>query len=202
MSLRSLAMTIASTLWLCAGQGCSPTPASIEVGPENLRLTNELKSSQLSAVVKDKAGKTLQGQPVAYKSMTPTIAMVSAGGKVEAVRSGIATVLVSAGEVKKEISISVQLAKKIVIDPDSPHLMLGVSRGFKATVFNDQNKPMLAGQVRWTSSDPAIFTVDARGNIKTLTEGTATLNAHAAGIVGKTVVTVKHERLREDGSLR
>ena len=56
-------------------------------------------------------------------------------------------------------------------------------------------------KIRWASSDPTIFSVDSYGDVKTLTEGTAKLTAHAPGISDSTEITVKHEELGEDGTL-
>ncbi|MCA9667203.1 MAG: Ig-like domain-containing protein [Myxococcales bacterium] len=181
--------------------GCSKEAASISVEPKTARLTNEVRSVQLTATPRDSAGKAMK-LPVTFSSMTPTIITTSADGQVQAVSSGQGTVLVKAGEkTKKEVIVIVQLAKKIEIDPDSPMMMVGVTRGFKATVLNDKKQPLLAGGVRWTSSDPSVAKVDKHGNVKTLKEGTTTLTAHAAGISAKTVITVKHEKYK-DGELR
>ena len=95
-----------------------------------------------------------------------------------------------------------KLPKKIVIEPFKRLLMLGVTKGYKAKVFDDRDEQMITGEgVRWSSSDPTIFTVDKYGNIKTIKEGKATLTAFAAGIKGTAEITVKHEEHHEDGSL-
>jgi uncharacterized protein YjdB len=133
--------------------------------------------------------------------MTPTMATVDHLGNVQAVTSGAATILVESPPASKEVEVLVQLAKKITIAPRQPMMMLGVTKGFKATVINDRDQPMIAGEIRWSTSDPEIFTVDKDGNVKTLKEGKATLTAHAAGTQGTTEITVKHEELHEDGTL-
>ena len=110
---------------------------------------------------------------------------VDEAGSVQAVTSGTGSVLVEAGKLTKQVDVLIQIAKRIEIQTTSPMpLMLGVLTGFKATVFDDRNQPMIAGEIRWTSSDPEIFTVDDRGNVKTHKEGEATLTVHAAGIQG------------------
>lgn len=193
--MRRTTVLLVLLAWGCQG------PASIEVEPQNPLITTQGGTVQLKATVKDKQGKVLQGATVSFKSLTPTMASVDAGGTVTAVTSGTATILIEAGDVSKQVGILIQIAKRIQIDPEGPLLMLGVTRGFKGTVIDDRDNPLIAGKIRWTSSDTGIFTVDEHGNVKTVGEGKATLTAHAAGIKDTTEITVKHEELQEDGTL-
>lgn len=195
----ALRSSVVLTLLALVGGGaaCSPKAASVEVQPKDPRLTMAQRELLLQATVRDDKGAVLDGVPVTFASLTPTVATADSQGRVRAVKSGQATVLVTAGKVKHELTVIVQLAKKLVIEPESPRLNLGVTRGFKGTVYNDEEEPMLAGEIRWTSSDPTVASVDKHGNVKTLKEGETTLTAHAAGITGKTVLTVKHEHYNE-----
>lgn len=181
------------------GAGCNK-PASIDIEPERPLLTGKGQSLQLQAKVKDEKGKVMSGVSVRFKSLTPTMATVDELGTVTAVTSGTATVLAEAGDATKQVEVLVQIPKKIEIQPDETLLMLGVTKRYKATVIDDRDKPMIAGQIRWSSSDPKIFTVDEWGDVKTLTEGGADLTAHAAGISSNLRITVKHEELSEDGT--
>jgi uncharacterized protein YjdB len=177
--------------------GCSSDPATIDIEPKRALLKSKDDSVQLKVTIKNKDGKVLTNVPVRYKSLTPTMAFVDATGNVRAVTSGMAAVLVEAGDIAAQAEVLIQIPKKIVIEPTSPLMMMGVTRGFKGTVYDDRNKPLIAGEIRWSSSDTNIFTVDDRGNVKTINEGTATLKAFAAGIEGSTEITVKHEDLTE-----
>ena len=176
-------------------------PASIDIQPERPLIGSKTETLQLRATVKDKNGKVLSQVPVTWASMTPTMANVDTSGNVTAVTSGTATILARAGQASKEVDVIVSLAKRIAFDPDKPLLMMGITKAFKVTVYNDRDQPLIAGELRWSTSDPKIFTVDKFGNVKTLEEGTATLTVHALGIEGKNEITVKHEELHEDGSL-
>ncbi len=180
--------------------GCN-SPTTIEVESERLLLTGKGESLQLKPIVKGKDGQPLHDVPVTFRSLSPTLANVDSNGNVSAVTSGTATILIEAGKIARQVDVLIQIPKKIKIDPEAPWLMLGVTKGFKATIYDDRNRPMIAGEIRWSSSDPKIFTVDKFGNVKTLEEGKALLIAHAAGIQGNTEITVKHEELHEDGTL-
>ncbi len=198
---------MALSLLMLACCGCEQA-AKIQVAPETGLLTSVGDTLKLRATVLDSQGKPLPTAPVAFKAMTPTMATVTPDGLVSAVSSGTATVLITSGKVSKNIEVVVQIPKKIKIAPSSESmfsgdflLMVGVSKGFKATVVTDRDTPMIAGDVTWSSSDPAIFTVDKEGTVKTVAEGEATLTARAAGIEGQVKITVKHEELTEDGLL-
>ncbi len=196
-----MALTRSALLLLLVGSvGCSG-PATIEIEPDRPLLTGLKDTLQLRATVRDKGGSVLTTAPLAWKSMTPTIANVDASGNVTPVTSGTATILVQSGKVAKEVEVIVVVPKKIIFDPDSPKLMMGITKGFKATVMSDRDQPIFVGEMRWSTSDPEIFTVDKNGNVKTIKEGKATLTVHAGGISGSTEITVKHEELHEDGSL-
>lgn len=189
-------------LALVLAAGCKVRPASLDVKPDNLLITEKGGTLQLQVIPKDKSGNPMASSEVTFKAMTPTMATVNSSGLVKAVQSGLATVLISTNGLDKEVEISLQIPQKIVIDPDNKWTMLGVTRGYKATVINDRGKPILAGGVRWTSSNPEIASVDKFGNVKTLTEGVTTITAYAAGIQGDTKLTVKHEEFNdEDGTL-
>jgi hypothetical protein len=192
--------TLTAALSLLLLQACN-APASLEVEPKRPLLTGKGQSLQLEARVKDKEGKVMSGVSVRYRSLTPTMASVDDLGKVTAVTSGTATILVEAGEVSRQVEVLIQIPKKIVIQPGDRFLMLGVTKRYKGTVYDDRDKAMIVGKIRWSSSDPEIFTIDEHGDLKTLKEGTAKLTAHAAGISVSEDITVKHEEVHEDGTI-
>ncbi len=182
--------------------GCKARPASLEVKPDNLLIAEKGGTLQLQVIPRDKEGNQLDLTELTFKAMTPTMATVNSNGLVKAVQSGLATVLITANGVPKEVEISLQIPEKVTINPTNAWLMLGVTKGYKATVINDRGKPILAGGVRWTSSNPEVASVDKFGNVKTKTEGTTIITAYAAGIQGETKLTVKHEEFNgEDGTL-
>jgi uncharacterized protein YjdB len=191
---------ITATLSLLLLQACN-APTSIEVEPKRPLITAKGQSLQLQTKVKDKEGKVMSGVSVVYRSLTPTMASVDSLGKVTAVTSGTATILVEAGKASRQVEVLIQIPKKIVIQPGDRLLMMGVTKRYRGTVYDDRDKAMIVGKIRWSSSDPEIFTVDEHGDLKTLKEGTAKLTAHAAGISASEDITVKHEEVHEDGTI-
>lgn len=79
----------------------------------------------------------------------------------------------------------------IALSPTSATLnYLGQSRGFRATV-RDAAGQTVDTQVSWTSSDPAVFTVDASGTVTAVANGSGQLEASAAGVSATAAVTVE-----------
>ncbi|MCC6746458.1 MAG: Ig-like domain-containing protein [Deltaproteobacteria bacterium] len=186
---------------LLALASCAAKPSSIEVTPDQPVLGGRGGRVQAKATVKDKEGNVMPAQAVVYRSLNPTLFAVDDKGQMEALRSGSGKLLVQAGEVTKEVPVVVQIPKRVEIDPEAPVLMVGVRRAFKATVLNDQDQAMFGGGIRWASSDPSVASIDDKGTVKTVKEGEVTITAEAAGVKGTTKLTVKHERLQEDGTL-
>jgi|GEM_PF-5706993 uncharacterized protein YjdB len=180
---------------------CGDTATKVEVSPERALLTSAGQSLSLTATAKSKKGALLADAKLIFKSSAPGVATVDSKGGVRALKSGSATITVTAGKVSGTMTVSVQIPKRIEISPNNPVYNLGISTGFRATVYTDADEKMIAGKTRWTSSDATIVSIDDAGNLKTLKEGKVTLTVFAAGIKGTTVVTVSHERLDKDGYL-
>jgi uncharacterized protein YjdB len=74
---------------------------------------------------------------------------------------------------------------------ESQPITIGATRSL-AVVLRDANGTTITGRpVIWTSSDPAVATVSATGNVAALSAGTATIMASAGGRDGLRVVSVQ-----------
>lgn len=188
-------------VWVGMVSGCSE-PTSIEVHPKNPRITSKDQSLKLRVDIKDQSGRLMTNVTPIFRSLTPTVAYVDQDGNIRVFQSGHATLKIEAGKTFKEVKVRVQIPTKLAIEPDSPRLLLGVTRRFRAELYDDRGERMIAPEVHWANSNPEVLSLNDQGDVKTLTEGTATITAHASGIQGSTEVTVKHEKLHEDGTLR
>lgn len=83
-------------------------------------------------------------------------------------------------------------ATTLAINPASVSLSyLGETATVSATVTDQRGQPFSA-VVKWSSSAPAVFTVDtARGVVTAVSNGTGTLTASAAGLSAQAAVTVQ-----------
>ena len=81
--------------------------------------------------------------------------------------------------------------KQILITPANPQLAKGISMQFAARgMYDDGKQRPLSGTPTWETSQPAIATVDAEGNVKAMSEGVAQISAAYEGITGNTSITV------------
>ena len=160
--------------------------ASISLSKEELTLT-EGDSETITATVKpdDATDKT-----VTWTSSDPAVATVD-GGKIEAVKEGVATITAKAGD--KTATCKVTVEKKIIavesveLDKTEVEMTEGDFVTLTATVKPDDATDK---SVTWTSSDPAVATVDG-GKIEAVKEGTATITAKSGEKTATCQVTVK-----------
>ncbi|HWV36908.1 MAG TPA: Ig-like domain-containing protein [Vulgatibacter sp.] len=78
----------------------------------------------------------------------------------------------------------------IQIDPDGVEVEVGQALALTATAFDEAGNKMDEGTATWSSSDPAIATVDESGEVVGVAEGDAIVTATVGGKSGRTNVKV------------
>ena len=159
---------------------------SVELDKAELELT-EGDSETLVATVKpdDATDKT-----VTWSSSDDAVATVE-GGKITAVKPGTATITATAGE--KSATCKVTVNKRIIavesveLNKTEIDLVEGDSETLVATVKPDDATDKT---VTWTSSDPAVATVEG-GKVTAVKAGVATITAKAGEKTATCAVTVK-----------
>lgn len=137
-------------------------------------------------------GKSLSAKKATWKTSNSKVAKVSNKGKVTAKGKGTATITAKYKKVKAVCRVAVTniiYPSSVKLNKSSLTLSLYNSKALKATV-----KPANAVDttVTWTSSNPAIVSVDENGTITGLAKGKATIKAVACnGKTGSCKVTVK-----------
>ncbi len=182
------------TLTACVGDDGIGTGAPIDT-KLTLRVSPKADSlgvgmtTQLSARVTDGAG-LQQSATVAWMSLNSTIATVSATGLVTALATGQVGVVATIGSAADTASIYVQ-AGELVVEPNAVITDVGEKLQFSATT---RSGAQASGRVlTWTSSDPAIATVDASGNVTAIGAGDVTVLASAGSQTGSAVMTVRQK---------
>lgn len=124
---------------------------------------------------------TATNKNVKWTSDKPDIATVDANGKVTAEKEGTATITVTTEDGGKTASCTVTVNKMVIhvtgvtVSPTTLSIAITESpMKITATVTpsNATNKTIV-----WSSSDPAIASVDTEGNVKGLKAGTVTITA-------------------------
>ena len=169
----------------------APVPTTIAVTPDSVVLIALGQTTQLTAEVRDQAGRAMEGIPVAWSSADTTIAVVDSSGLVGAVGNGAVTVTATAGEAAGEARVTVmQSAGLVTVSPSVDTVSPGDTLRLIAEAY-DENGHVVAGAVfTWSSSDAPVATVDPSGLVRGAGEGTATITATAGDVSGTSEITV------------
>ena len=130
---------------------------------------------------------------VVYKSSNTAVATVSDTGLVKAVGVGTATIKVSAGKVSASCKVTVlQPVTSISLNRSSLTMEALETYQLQASVYPSDAADR---RIQWSSSDPAVATVDENGLVTALKKGTATITAAAldgSGVTRTCAVTVSN----------
>jgi len=160
----------------------SPASASLLVGA----------TEQFTGVALSASGAQLTGAAITFSSGNPAVATTTAGGLVTAVAPGTATIMAQSGSEQASATVTViapPIPASLQLDRDSVDLAAGVTAGVTATVRDSAGNVLANALVAYTSTDPTVFTVNARGVITGHGSGVAHLVA-AAGSVRDTIPVV------------
>ncbi len=179
-----IALLLSVTVLACGdgGGGGGSTepvvPASITVTPETVTFSSLGETHQLSWSVLDAAGSPVN-VPVDWASSNTSVATVSTGGVLIAVRDGTATITVAADEFVDSMEVTVaQMAAALVVLPSSLSLMATLTDRISVHVEDAGGNTMLNATVAWGSDNPAVATIDAAtGDITGVEVGTAIITA-------------------------
>ncbi|RYQ08129.1 internalin A, partial [Bifidobacterium pseudolongum subsp. globosum] len=124
-----------------------------------------------------------------WTSSDPSVLSVESGGALKALKSGRATVTLSSQGKSYSTTVSVVVpVSSVSVSGGASSLQVGGSTRFTASVSPADATDR---KVVWSSSDPAVATVDASGQVKALKAGTVTVTAKAGGKSASVKVTVK-----------
>jgi len=166
-------------------------PTAISIAPTAVQNISVGGSTVLTATI---TPADAADQKVIWSSSSDLIATVDATGKVTGVKAGTVTItatsnIVSSVKTTTTVIVSDVLVTKIDVTPTTLSLVKGQTSQLSASVT-----PLNATKKTYTwSSSNANVTVDASGNIKAVSVGTATITAtaeDASGTKGTCAVTV------------
>ena len=165
-----------------------PRPAKIAITPSTpAPLTSAGQTLRLTATVTDQHGNTLSGTGVTWKSSNTAVAAVNSAGTVTAVRTGSATITVATGNVTAAVQVQVALPfASIIVAPAEPEVLTpgqtlrleAVAKGQDGVVYRSFTQG-LGLTISWTSSDPSVATVSAKGEVTAVGAGSAVITAAA-----------------------
>jgi uncharacterized protein YjdB len=160
---------------------------TVTVGPTGQTIRQE-GAVQLTATTVDQSGATVTGRAVTWASLNPAIATVSSTGLVAGVADGTTTITATSEGVTGQVTITVSgspVVATVTVSPAAPFMAIGTQQTLTATAKAGSGTTIGTAIFAWTSSNPAVATVDpATGVVNVLAAGTATITATADGISG------------------
>lgn len=185
---------VAASLLLiaCSEATQPPTPKSVAFATDAASLVAD-DLLPLAATIAMSDGSVGDQSLIAYSSSVPTVATVDNEGVVTAVAAGTAVISAQVGSLHDEVTVTVSWAPvtAITFGRDTATLLLDDSLSTAVVVTNSHNKAAPNAVVTYTSSSPAVATVDAKGRIRTFATGSATITASVENLhsdIGVTVV--------------
>ncbi len=176
-----------------------PPPAPIPVASVTLSRDTATvaigATVQLTATLKDALGSVLTGRTVTWSSSAAGVATVSNTGLVTAVLDGTAQITALSEGKSSSATITVPqppaAVTTIEVAPATRTLALHESVLLTATVKDQRGAVMTGKTVTWQSSNPALATVSAIGQVAAVGAGSVTISAGVDGKTGTSVLTIQ-----------
>lgn len=159
----------------------------IDLGPTRTVGLNQ--ATPLGAVVRDRLGRALPGEPVTFSSSNTAVATVDASGTVTGTSTGTTTITATSGGRGGTLALSVGRAVNNVLAFGGQVLVPATLQ--VSTLLQDSSGNFLTGRsITWTSSDTTIAKVSATGLVTGIAPGVASITASVEGKSGSANVTV------------
>ncbi|MDP9348193.1 MAG: Ig-like domain-containing protein, partial [Gemmatimonadota bacterium] len=145
------------------------------------------QATSLSVVLRGRDGLPLH-RPVVWSSSDTAVAVISGGSvlccaSLRGVRPGAVTITATSEGAVGTAKFTVRSGDRVVLPNSSPFgsqgVALGHSRRLLAELRNVQGERIPTRRITWTSSNPAIVSVDSTGTVRGLALGSATVTASA-----------------------
>jgi alpha-tubulin suppressor-like RCC1 family protein/uncharacterized protein YjdB len=203
--LRFRAAVAAACVTLLAACGGSDGPGSPNQNPPppapvhtvtvdpNTGLVVIGRSMHLNATTRDENGNVLSGRALTWTSSADGVARVDASGNVTGISTGTATITVTSEGRTAQAGVTVQQAPvgSVRVTPDSNAVRIGDALTFVATTRDDQDNVVTGRAIAWTSSAPAIASIDAAtGAVRGVAAGSAIITATSEGKSGTAKIVV------------
>jgi uncharacterized protein YjdB len=156
--------------------------ASVAVDPPAAALLlGQRMQFQATALAAD--GSELPGLDVQWASSNQNIARVSASGLVTAQAIGAATITAMIEEKVATVAVAVgpHPVASLTVTPSAPQLAVGDEQQFEATPKAADGAVLTGRSITWSSSSPAVATVNSRGLVTAVAQGNATITAQSEG---------------------
>lgn len=167
--------------------------ATVTVTPPSGNIQQGL-ALQLTATARDAQNNIITGRPVTWTSSNEAVATVSSTGRVVGIAQGTVTIRATIDGVlgSGTYTITPIPVASVTVTPNVATLVVTGTVQLTANLFSATGEPLSpAGRtISWSTSNPAIATVNASGLVTGLSAGTATIAASSEGQSGSAAITV------------
>jgi len=208
----AVVLTITGVAMLTRSRGEEPTPGSVGTTPSlaSLEITpvpeplDPGETVQLTAVLRDAAGATVYGEPVAWASSDESVVGVS-DGRLEARQPGTASVSASGGGQTRSVEVLVRAPSptptpgpdarvaSVRLSPSALSLAVGESGSLTATALDGSGRTLSGRVMSWSAADPTVASVTPGGQVRGLAAGSTEIEAAVDGHRATVTVTVTAE---------
>ncbi len=172
----------------------APVLESVSVTPSNLTLAKGL-TQQYNATGTYSDGTLLNlNSAAAWSSLNAIVASVNATGLVTAANTGTTTIqaVYNTKTAQTAVTVTPPQLTALAITPTGSTVERGNTLQLTATgTYTDSTTQNLSNTVAWSSSNPAVATVNANGLVTTLTAGSTTITAGKDAVSNSTGITVQ-----------
>lgn len=172
----------------------APTPQSLFVAPDSVRLTWLGQTFQPAALVLGSDGSELDAPPE-WSSADPSVASVDSEGLITGTGEGTTRIRASVGTLVDSVLVTVsQVPASIDISEDLLSFTALADTLRASAIVTDAGGSTINGElVIWTAADPAVATIDATGLVMAIGPGTTHIEAAAGSASARAEVAVVPE---------
>jgi uncharacterized protein YjdB len=167
---------------------------AVRVTPDADTIPQIGGTAQLSGAVLNGSLQPIAGVSPEWKSLDPTLAAVTEGGKVTGGVKGVARIVAYYGALSDTAKVWIApapSATSLFVTPAVDTIpVVGGTASLSATLIDGSGNPVTGVKATWGTLDPAIATVDTGGVVKGLSKGTARITARLNTLVDTALVLV------------
>jgi uncharacterized protein YjdB len=194
------ALTPGTTSIVASSEGQTGSATLTVVGAPVAVVTVTLAQSSITigatttatATLRSATNELLTGRSITWTSSNTAVATVNASGTITALTPGTTTITATCeGQIGAiTLTITPVPVASVSVSLAASNVIVGSTTLAIATVRSSTNEVLTGRTVSWTTSNPAVATVNASGSITTLTPGTVTITATSEGQSGSASLSV------------
>jgi uncharacterized protein YjdB len=167
--------------------------SSLETTPASVPLIGPVGTSvPLTCTLRDSGQRVIENLKPTWTSSNPKVATVSDDGVVTSVAPGTATILTKVGDLQgiSEVTVRVLPIARLELRPETALIRVGDSQHYQVTAYGPDGQPIPGVAAAYSSSSPAVATIDSAGVASGRSAGAATIRVELAGAFAQATLLV------------